>query len=248
MNRKTLLSLGSALVAVGVMSVAGYGCGDDDTAATTKDSGPVVQPEAGTNETGTGNETGTTNPAPPTLGAQIDRMGRPAINTALNHTFDTNDTSKGAAKDSYNQDNAQAGWSAKYAAEQGGNLAIYDGLDTKCGNQLLAQPDAGDPNKANLSVYGALASVTADDRLWLNTAGTMCTTYLAVEGNATGLVPNTDCGGRGLNYDVIDSTYSIVATGGLGTAGAATTVSDGISADTTKTGGTTFPFLASPTQ
>ena len=27
-------------------------------------------------------------PAVPTLGAQLDRMGRPAVNTALNHGFD----------------------------------------------------------------------------------------------------------------------------------------------------------------
>ena len=47
MNRKTLLSIGSALVAMGVMSVAGYGCGDDDDAVTTKtDSGTT--PETGT--------------------------------------------------------------------------------------------------------------------------------------------------------------------------------------------------------
>jgi hypothetical protein len=240
MNRKTLLSLGSALVAVGVMSVAGYGCGDDDTATTTKDSGPVVNPEAGPTPEAGNPETGPTNPAPPALGAQIDRMGRPAINTALNHTFDPS-AAAGMAKDAYNQDTAAAGWSAKYTAEQSKNLAIYDGLDRNCGNQFLASQDAGSQN-SNVLKYGTLASVTADDRLWLNTAGTTCTTYLAVEGNATKTIPNTDCGGRGLAYDVIDVTYSVVAIGAV--AG----VSDGVSADTAKTGGTTFPFLAAPVQ
>lgn len=244
MNRKTLLSLGSALFAVGLMSVAGYGCGDDDTASPTKDSG-TTNPETGPTPEASTPETGPNNPAPPALGAQIDRMGRPAINTALNATFELDAGTKGAKKDSYNADGVQAGW-AKYAPEQAANLALFDCLDTVCGNQLLAQDGGSAPT--NLKVYGALASVTADDRLWLNTAGTTCTTYLAVEGNATMLVPNTDCGGRGLAYDVMDVTYSIVSTGGIGIPGAATTVSDGIDADPAKTGGTTFPFLANPLQ
>ena len=237
MNRKTLLSLGSALVAVGVMSAAGYGCGDDDTATATKDSGPTVNPEAGPTPEAGGNETGPMNPAPPALGAQIDRLGRPAINTALNHTFDPNAATKGAAKDAYNQDTAQAGWAATYAPQTGANLAILDGLDGVCGNQLLAQ-DAGVASPTNLQVYGPFAGVAADDRVWLNTAGATCTTYLAVEANATKLIPNTDCGGRGLAYDVINVTYSVAAVG------APAGVSDGIDAVPGKTGGTTFPFLA----
>ena len=254
MNRKTILSIGSALVALSVMSVAGYGCGDDDTASPTKDSGTVITPEAGGNETGPGTDSGTKNPAPPTLGAQIDRMGRPAINTALNGTFDPNPTTKGAKKDAYNQDNAQAGWNPKYIPEQAGNLAVFDSLDTKCGNQFLAAKDAGD-NAGNTKVYGTLASITADDRLWLNTAATSCTTYLAVEANfgaTNGLLPaglaNNDCGGRSLQFDVIDTTYSIVATGTTGLPGAMGTVSDGVDADPVKTAATAFPYLAPPTQ
>ncbi len=246
MNRKTLLSLGSALVAVGVMSVAGYGCGDDDSATPTKDSGPINNPETGpgTDAGDSGTDTGIPPqmPAPPVLGAQIDRMGRPAINTALNHTFDPDLTAKGAAKDTYNRDIAPAGWPAAYGPEQAKNLAIYDGLDRVCGNQLLAGDGGASPT--NAAVYGGLAGgVTADDRLWLNTAGTTCTTYLAVEANAAiPALANTDCGGRGLPYDVIDVTYSVVAIG------APAGVTDGIAADTDKTGGTTFPFLAMPLQ
>jgi hypothetical protein len=259
MNRKTIVSIGSALVALGVMSVAGYGCGDDDTATATKDSGTVVTPEAGSTETGPGADTGTKNPAPPTLGAQIDRLGRPAINTALTGTFDPNPTTKGAKKDAYNQDNAQSGWNPKYIPEQAGNLAIFDSLDstdakTGCGNQFLAQ-DAGAAGGPNTAVYGALAGITADDRLWLNTAATTCATYLAVEANfaAThGLLPpvlaNNDCGGRSLAFDVIDTTYSIVATGTTGLKGAPGTVSDGVDADPIKTAAAAFPYLSAPTQ
>jgi hypothetical protein len=236
MKRHTLLSIASAMIAMGVVSAAGYGCGDDSSPATNTDSGTTT-PETSTPETSTP-ETGTPNPPVPTLGAQIDRLGRPAINTALNHTFDTNDATKGAAKDAYNADKAQAGWSATYAPEQAKNLALFDGLDTNCGNQFLANKDGG----TNLQVYGTLASVTADDRLWLDTSGMTCNTYLAVEANATKLIPNTDCGGRALKYDVIDTTYSIVA------AGLPSGVTDGISADPTKTAATAFPYLATPLQ
>jgi hypothetical protein len=236
MKRHTLLSVASALVAIGVISAAGYGCGDDSSSGPTPDSG-TSNPETSTPETGTP-DSGTPIKPVPTLGAQIDRMGRPAINTALIAVFETDAGAQGAAKNSYNTDNAQPGWSAKYAPEQAKNLAIFDGLDTKCGNQLFANPDGG----SNLQVYGTLASVTADDRLWLDTSGTSCNTYLAVEANATGFLANKDCGGRALKYDVIDVTYSITA------AGTISTVPDGITADPVKTAATAFPYLAAPLQ
>lgn len=247
MNRKTILSLGSALVAVGVMSVAGYGCGDDDTATTTKDSGTVITPEAGTTDTGT-TDSSTPIPAPPALGAQIDRMGRPAINTALNHTFDPDTAAAGAAKDAYNQDSTQAGWN-QYVPQMAANLAVFDSLDTVCGNAFLAQ-DGGVNAGPSTAVYGALAGITADDRLWLNTAGTACGQYLAVEGTyaaGAGLLPAAlampnECGGRTLAYDVIDLTYSAVSIGALAGVG------DGVAADPIKTAATAFPYLAPPTQ
>lgn len=240
MKRHTLLSIASAFVAIGVISAAGYGCGDDSSGGATPDSG-TNNPETGTTpETGTP-DTGTTNPPVPTLGAQIDRLGRPAINTALIAVFETDAAKKGAAKDAYNADKAQAGWSAKYAPEHAKNLAIFDSLDSVCGNQFLAKADAG-PNDGNLAVYGTLASVTADDRLWLDTSGTTCNTYLAVEANATGLIPNKDCGGRALKYDVIDVTYSVVAIG------KPSGVTDGIDAVPAKTAAAAFPYLAAPLQ
>jgi hypothetical protein len=85
--------------------------------------------------------------------------------------------------------------------------------------------------------------VLADDRLYLNTkvgdSGALtCGQYLAVEANATGIVPNQDCGGRTLAYDVIDTTYSALAAGVL------SGVTDGVASDGKPT--TTFPFLAAP--
>jgi len=162
-------------------------------------------------------------------------MGRPAVQTATNHTFDTNDSAKGAAKDAWNANSGPTTWVSSYTSEIEKNLAILDSLDTVCGNQLFA-----DKTKTDASRYGTLASVLADDRIWVNTAGSTCTTYLAVEANATNLIANSDCGGRKPSYDVMKITYSAVA------AGALMGVTDGTTAVPAKTSGTTFPYLASP--
>jgi len=175
-------------------------------------------------------------PGPPALKTQIDRIGRPAINTALNHTFDTDAGAAGAAKDTYNADKNIAGWTTAYGPQMAKNLGILDGLDTVCGNQ------AGYTISNN---YNALAGLAADDLLYLKTDATACTVgYLAVELNATNIAPNTDCGGRKLTYDVIDVTYSAAA------AGTVSGVTDGINATdapvVARTNGTTFPYLAAP--
>lgn len=173
-------------------------------------------------------------PAPPTLGAQIDRMGRPAINTALNHTFDTIPAVHDAAKDGWNANAQPASWVATFTPEVEKNLAILDAIDGVCGNQLLANTA-----KTDASRYGALGAVLADDRLWVNTTATACTTYLAVEANATALVTNSDCGGRMPGYDVIDVTYSAAAVGAL------SGVSDGVPAPA-RSQVATFPYMAAP--
>jgi hypothetical protein len=160
-------------------------------------------------------------------------MGRPAINTALNHSFDLDDTSKGAAKDEWNQNSDPKTWS-KYVPEVEANLAILDSLDGTCGNQLFA-----DMNKTDASRYATLAGVLADDRLWVNAAGATCTTYLGVEANATGAIPNQDCGGRKPSYEVLKLTYTILAAGMVSTA-----VTDGVTPVAAKTTVATFPFLA----
>jgi len=170
-------------------------------------------------------------PDPPALGAAIDRMGRPAISTALVGTFSGDAAVSGPMKDAYNVA-AAADW-ADYLAEIAANLAIYDSLDTLCGNQLLA----GDPGTA--TTYSTLAGALADDQLYVNTSSTSCGQYLAVEADATGILANADCGGRGLAYDVIDTTYSALAAGILAGVG------DGIDADD-GTFSATFPYLDVP--
>jgi hypothetical protein len=179
---------------------------------------------------------GATPPPPPMIGAQIDRIGRPAINTALNHVFDPSASTAGAAKDAYNQDSDPTKWGSNYSAEFAKNLAILDSLDTVCGNQ----PGYSAP--ASATSYATLAGALSGDELWMNTAGTTCTAYLAVEANALGLLQNSDCGGRALNYDVIDVSYSVLAAGSLASP---PPVGDGVSANDA-TFSASFPYLAAP--
>lgn len=172
--------------------------------------------------------------APPPLGPQIDRMGRAGVNTALTAPFDLNSSTKGATQDAYNAASNPAQWGSQFGARIAANLAIIDSLDGVCGNQLLAGP-APTPGR-----YATLASVLADDQIYVNTGSGTCDVYLAVEANAVGIA-NSDCGGRTPIVDVIDRTYSVLAIGAL--AG----VSDNVSRDADATHSTrTFPFLAQP--
>src|SRR5207302_4436269 len=126
-----------------------------------------------------------------------DRMGRPAINTALNNAFNPNDAQAGIAKDDYNGEADQAAWATlmiegkPVTKEFAGNLAVIGALDGVCGNQLLA---AGDPSgDAGLNEYAALPAVLADDELYVDTSVGDCTAsatlsnYLAVEARFLGL-------------------------------------------------------------
>ena len=231
MNTKLYLGfLATSLIAVSALQ----GCGSDSptggggsTSATGTGGGTTA-----TSSTGMGG--GTNNPAAPKLGTQIDRFGRPAINTALNHTFDGDAMATDKAKDAYNQDGDPSKWTAN-AAEFSKNLGILDALDTVCGNQLLAAMPL------DAKRYDGLAGALANDRIVLDTSAATCTTYLAVEANATMLLPNADCGGRKLSYDVIDVSYTVLATG-VRTSIAA---GDGVAADADAKG-EVFPYLAAP--
>jgi hypothetical protein len=168
-------------------------------------------------------------------------MGRPAINTALTGTFDPNCTKATCpAKDAYNANSSAASWAGDYATGFAGYLAIYDSLDTVCGNQ------PGYATPASPASYATLAGVLADDVLWLNTGNSTCQQYLGVELGVLG-VTNTDCGGRTLAENTVDLTYNIVAgtlnpSGLPGNPGIAT---NGITAPASPPSAT-FPYLASP--
>jgi hypothetical protein len=173
-------------------------------------------------------------PPPPALGTQIDRIGRAGVNTALVDPFNLNSAAKGANQDTYNAASNPSQWTAAFQGRIATNLAIFDGVDTVCGNQLLAGPA---PTSGR---YDTLASVLADDQLYVNTSSGTCTTYLGVEANAVGIA-NNDCGGRTPLYDTIDRTYSVLAIGALGG------VTDGVDHDANGAASTsTFPFLLPP--
>ena len=172
------------------------------------------------------------NPAAPTLGTTIvDRMGRAAVNTALTNPFDTvSGSSPNAIKDLYNSVVDPTMWSPMFKGYIQSNLAIFDGLDTVCGNQFIA--DASTPR------YATLASVLVDDQLYLNTASGTCQIYLGVEANAVNAIPNTDCGGRTPLENTLDETYSLLAIG------MPSGVTNGITMDADHTASlTAFPFL-----
>jgi hypothetical protein len=192
------------------LSLSAVACGDDGGSggSGTTSSSTTTNPTATTgmmNTTTSGSTTtGNTIPDVPTLGNQLDRMGRPAINTATIETFSDN-TTRGMAEDEYNADANQASWGGDYAPVMAGALGILDSLDATCGNQ----PAAG--MTSDPAAYGTLASVLANDYLVVKGDATEgCGLYLGVEAAFLG-VENDTCGGRTPADDVIGTTYSIVA-------------------------------------
>ncbi len=269
MNQKTLLFVASLAFAAVTACSSGGGTSDGGTTTTgagTSSGGSTSASSSGGSSTGaattgssstsgtsggssTGSSTGGTTgavPAPPALGAEIDRMGRPAVNTALtdplglpvkNRLSDGGVLDEGAAKDQYNAASDPNTWLA-FAPQFAQSLALYDGLDGTCGNQPAANYDAG----AQPTSYGTLAGALTDDELYVNTGSTTCQMYLAVEAEVLSLTTSlTDCGGRTPNENVIDETYSLLATG------APAGVTNGITANPNGTANlTTFPYLLPP--
>lgn len=225
-------------------------CGDDGTPA--KTDAPVVQHDAPPKDA-------PAFPAPPAIGAQVDRFGRPAINTAANHVFDGSASRQGAAKDDYNQDGDVAMWPTKYAPEFAKNLAVLDALDIGvtygsggsavqggCGNQFAYNGMLGGGGSATASSYMPLAAALADDRLFLDTSKTTCTAYLTVEQDflSGGGIAHTTCGGRTPSYDVIDISYTALA-GGATAVLHGVVFPDGV-AKHDDASDSVFPFLGAP--
>jgi len=240
-------------VSVALCAAAALGTGCSSTSSTAGTGGTTASSSSGsTSSTGSSSSSTSTStssssssgsgtggsafPAPPTIGTQIDRIGRPAVNTALNHGFDST-TAAGTAKDAYNADGTPTGWKAAYTAQFEANLAIIDALDGVCGNQLGYA--SGGVDGGTGASYGLLAGALTDDELYVNTAGTTCTQYLAVEANALAVAVNSDCGGRMPGYVVMDTTYSVLAIGAL------TGVKNGVEANNVAFPAT-FPYEAAP--
>lgn len=203
-------------------------------------------------------------PDAPALGPQIDRMGRPAISTALVATFFETAANKPAMKDAYNQAADPASWRTTplrgtgtgeidIGEEFARNLAIYDVLDKGfvmnggCGNQALYNNSMG--GGPMVTSYNALASALADDQLYVDTSRTTCNNYLSVEIEfvSRGVFELTQCGGRTPTHDVIDVTYSILAAGtaGFEIPSFNPRLGDGVN-EHADVSDTVFPFLGPP--
>lgn len=212
-------------------------------------------------------------PAVPSLGTQMDRMGRPAINTALNHAFDGT-AAAATAKDAYNVDGSPGGWQSAYTGAFAASLGFIDVLDTGftcttdgtgvctannaaangagCGNQVMYNATLGGGGAPTAQSYTILAAVLADDELYLDTTKTSCdlpnhANYLAVEFSALSPVPNVTCGGRAPTNDVMDTSYTALAFGvnGFNLSDFSPFFGDGVGphADVNND---TFPFLGAP--
>ncbi len=187
--------------------------------------------------TPTSTPTPTPVPTPPSLGALLDRAGRPLGEVALIETFQSNASTKLAQRTAWETDANLAQWPATWVPTIVTSLGYWDGLDNACANEVLY---AG-PTTVNS--YGAFASLLADDRLYVDSDITTCTKYLAIEISVfTGVAP-TDCGGRTPTEDAIDVTYTALGST-LANLGSSTWIPDGVTTNGAES--VTFPFLGAP--
>jgi uncharacterized protein DUF4331 len=158
---------------------------------------------------------------------QLDRAGRPLTGNALLGTLATAQVSD-KLKEEYNA--ATPATAARFVPEIEKNLGLYDGFDGKCGNQLLASKRVTGAGR-----YRELATLLADDRLWVNSASGVCKQFFAVE-----LGLGSDCGGRTPTYSAANVYRSLLANG------TSVGIDDGLTRDKQEHSSTTFPFLAAP--
>ncbi len=162
--------------------------------------------------------------------ARIDRAGRPAISAALISTFDPD--AREADLDAYNK---SGNYNLDFVQTVETSLAILDGLNRVCGDQLMAG--------AGANRYRPLATTLLDDQVYVQSdregAGSA---YLGVEAEALGAVgPGQGSGGgRVPSDDVVERSYSVLVAGQLGG------IDDGVPADDAEHDINAFPFLAAP--
>ena len=166
-------------------------------------------------------------------GLRIDRVGRPLTGNALLAPLEPDEVGD-ALKIQYNETTPAT--AAAFIPEIARSLALYDGYDGQCGNQLLIDAQAAPARR-----YTALATLLADDRLWVNSASRVCTQLFAVELAATqpGAPHRADCGGRAPRYDAVNVYRSLLA------AGATTGIDDGVHQDD-RAHPDDFPYFAAP--
>jgi hypothetical protein len=169
-----------------------------------------------------------------TADRQLNRVGRPLTKNALLGLFAPDDVGD-QLKEDWNATTPAT--SARFIAEIQKGLALYDAFDGQCGDQLFAEPKAT-PSKR----YLALATLLADDRLWVNSTSAVCTQLMAVELTALAGRKSlaSDCGGRSPNYKAANIWRSLLVDG------TSVSVDDGVEHDDHVHSATVFPFLAAP--
>lgn len=167
----------------------------------------------------------------PAAADRIDRAGRPAISAALVSTF-----APDAQQADLERYNTSGNANPAFVPIMASSLAILDGIDGVCGNQLLADMSLANP-------YAPLASALNDDQLYVRSdrvgAGSA---YLGVEGEAVrALQPGQGSGGgRVPGDDVVERSYSVLVAGQLGG------YDDLVERDDATHDVDVFPFLAAP--
>jgi hypothetical protein len=174
-------------------------------------------------------------------GAVLDRMGRPLIENALLGPLDP-EAEINARKEAWNRASPRD-W-PDFAPAIARTLALYDGFDGNCGNQWKHGAENG-PRKSGRGEggegqgasgrYQALAGLLADDRLWIDSRHSRCTTFLAVERGISG-----DCGGRAPTLDAPDVFRSLLMDGSVDG------LPDGTDHDDGRHSDRQFPFLGAP--
>ena len=224
-------SLALALTCLSALALAT--CGDNLTAS------PDANPDPGPD--------GLEAPAPPPLGVQIDRMGRPAIGALLLGTLDTSDVAD-RKRDAYNLAADPNEWGSTQVApgrpvlaELAANLAVLDVIDQGnlaipgtpgCNNQLLYNGDLQGGGPPGPTSYQQLAVVLAEE----------------IELASGTAIHHPECGGRAPTYDVIDVTYSTLLSGFFGFTpqpALIPRIADGV-APRASLSNTVFPYFGAP--
>jgi hypothetical protein len=167
-----------------------------------------------------------------TARGRVDRAGRPLTGNALLAPL-APDAVSDRLKERYNR--AEPATSRQFVSDIRRSLGLYDGYDGVRGNQWLADMHAPEGDR-----YRHLATLLADDRLWVNSATGRCTQLFAVELAALSGRDDLagDCGGRTPNYDASNVYRSMLA------AGDTRTIDDGVHHDDHVHSTSWFPFLA----
>jgi hypothetical protein len=169
------------------------------------------------------------------LEIRLERVGRPEVKNFLMALKQHDKVNRDLeVRDLYNlEDPFHVGpdYRNVYRSRFDGNLTYFDGLDGETG-----WPVADDGTHP-------LTGLFLDDFLVLDLTRPFAeVSYLEIEEATLAGRPHTTCGGRSLNDDIMDRTYTFVI-GGLG----APTIRDGID-QATQRATNRFPYLAPPNE